>query len=249
MAVPLTFQVKAGTYRRDDPHAGVADADFRGVRLRCLKRDHFVCQACGLPSWPNEGAPSGGFEVHHLNGDHADNRPENLVTLCPLCHGIFHMGLTVRRRPGKFIWLPGVSQAALNLLVHVMAIARLRGNLPGATAGARHMARVVSPLWRRLSQKRLPAGCFMDPEGGDTVRLLETDPASFGAALARLQERPGYDPGRLQRSFGGLRWLYGISSDTEAGVYADCRAWFGPRGWEEDWMNCLTQYGGRYARQ
>lgn len=249
MSISLTFQVKAGTYRRNDPHAGAADADFRGVRLRCLKRDRFVCQACGLPSWPAGGAPSGGFEVHHINGEHADNRPGNLVTLCPLCHGIFHMGLTVRKRPGKFIWLPGVSQAALNLLVHVMAIARLRGSLPEATAGARHMAIGAVSLWHRLSLKRLPGGCFPDPEGGSAARLLENDPASFGAALARLQERPGYDPCRLQRSLGGLRWLYDISSDREAGVYADCLAWFGPRSWEDEWMNCLTQYGGKYARK
>lgn len=248
MAVSLTFQVKTKTWRRDDPGAEEADADFRGVRLRCLKRDGFTCQACGLPSWPAEGAPSGGFEVHHINGDHADSSLENLVTLCPLCHGIFHMGLTARRRPGRFVWLPGLSQASLNLLVHAMAIARFRGRLRGASEAARAMAGRAEDLWRRLSEARLPAGFFTDPEGGtDAVRLLETDPACFGTALFRLQERPGYDPLRMQKALAGLRWLYSLSSDTEAGVYAECRAWYGPRLWEEDWMRCFKQYGECHA--
>ena len=30
------------------------------------------------------------FDVHHINGDHSDNRPENLVTLCANCHRLLH---------------------------------------------------------------------------------------------------------------------------------------------------------------
>ena len=38
------------------------------------------CSACGvLSAWGN-------FDVHHINGDHNDNRPENLTVLCRDCH-------------------------------------------------------------------------------------------------------------------------------------------------------------------
>lgn len=30
------------------------------------------------------------LDVHHINGDHADNRPENLTTLCANCHRLAH---------------------------------------------------------------------------------------------------------------------------------------------------------------
>jgi 5-methylcytosine-specific restriction endonuclease McrA len=30
------------------------------------------------------------LDVHHLNGNHDDNRPENLATLCANCHRLFH---------------------------------------------------------------------------------------------------------------------------------------------------------------
>src|SRR5690349_14976423 len=31
-----------------------------------------------------------GLHVHHLNGNPADNRPDNLITLCAHCHMLMH---------------------------------------------------------------------------------------------------------------------------------------------------------------
>lgn len=41
------------------------------------------CERCGLNKWLGEQMP---LEVHHVNGDHFDNRLENLQFLCPNCH-------------------------------------------------------------------------------------------------------------------------------------------------------------------
>jgi hypothetical protein len=41
------------------------------------------CAVCGLTEW--RGAPIP-LELHHVNGDGADNRLENLTILCPNCH-------------------------------------------------------------------------------------------------------------------------------------------------------------------
>jgi hypothetical protein len=42
-----------------------------------------VCAVCGIDSWL--GAPLS-LALHHVNGDGADNRLQNLQLLCPNCH-------------------------------------------------------------------------------------------------------------------------------------------------------------------
>lgn len=41
------------------------------------------CEACGIVEW--QGKPLS-MELHHVNGDGADNRLENLQLLCGNCH-------------------------------------------------------------------------------------------------------------------------------------------------------------------
>jgi 5-methylcytosine-specific restriction endonuclease McrA len=41
------------------------------------------CEQCGLTEWLGKPAP---LQLHHVNGDGKDNRPENLQILCPNCH-------------------------------------------------------------------------------------------------------------------------------------------------------------------
>jgi Zn finger protein HypA/HybF involved in hydrogenase expression len=41
------------------------------------------CECCGITEWNGKPAP---IELDHINGDHHDNRLENLRILCPNCH-------------------------------------------------------------------------------------------------------------------------------------------------------------------
>lgn len=42
-----------------------------------------------------------GFDVHHINGDHADNEPQNLVLIDCGDHMMLHSGHRLRRVSGK----------------------------------------------------------------------------------------------------------------------------------------------------
>lgn len=54
-------------------------------RLIAEGRKKAVCENCGLDQWLGKSAP---LELDHVNGDHFDNRIENLKILCPNCHAI-----------------------------------------------------------------------------------------------------------------------------------------------------------------
>ena len=45
----------------------------------------YRCEVCGNDVWLDNPIP---LELHHINGDHCDNRLENLQLLCPNCHAL-----------------------------------------------------------------------------------------------------------------------------------------------------------------
>lgn len=57
------------------------------IRLRLIKEGlkEPRCECCGSDTWLGREIP---LELHHVNGNHFDNRIENLQILCPNCHAL-----------------------------------------------------------------------------------------------------------------------------------------------------------------
>ena len=58
---------------------GDSDTTFSRRAGKARKK---ACEKCGDPHWR--------LHVHHVSSNRADNRPENLKTLCPSCHKLSH---------------------------------------------------------------------------------------------------------------------------------------------------------------
>lgn len=132
---PIILSVKRGLFRRDDSSAEEADAAFKAMRPRVLKRDEYRCQFCGFRAQKWQ-------EVHHLDDDHHHNDVENLITACPLCHMGHHVGLAGIKQAGVIIHLPALSQAELNALVRTLWIAEASDDVKMKTIAVTLTARL-----------------------------------------------------------------------------------------------------------
>lgn len=124
--LPLIMDIGKQEYARiNDPKAKEADTHFAAVRKSILARDANTCQGCGILLATPDKTTGCGLDVHHRNGNPHDNNPDNLISLCPLCHGIFHIGYFARRfgRSMQLIYCPELTQNQCNLLSWSMAMA------------------------------------------------------------------------------------------------------------------------------
>lgn len=53
------------------------------IRTHLIKERGHTCEKCMLDTWDNNPIP---LEVHHIDGNRANNKVENLQLLCPNCH-------------------------------------------------------------------------------------------------------------------------------------------------------------------
>ena len=106
MLQSLKLAVKRTAWRPAG-HYESTHGDWTRIREQILSRDKHTCVYCGFASEKYQ-------DVHHLDGDHDNNIPENLVTACMFCHSTQHIGLCGKEGRGQLIWLPEMSQAALN---------------------------------------------------------------------------------------------------------------------------------------
>lgn len=61
------------------------DSSWRRLRNLILERDNFTCRHCCWKAFKWQ-------VVHHIDGDHRNDDPKNLGTVCPMCNLILHAG-------------------------------------------------------------------------------------------------------------------------------------------------------------
>lgn len=145
MTRKIILSVKRSQFRCDDPTSDEADAGFKKVRPEIIERDDSTCQFCNFKAPKYQ-------EVHHLNDIHSDNRPENLITACCLCHAAHHVGLSGTLQKGCLIFLDpalGISQADLNQIVRSLWI--------GETSKSPEISMSCVSMLSRLHKANVPA--------------------------------------------------------------------------------------------
>lgn len=88
----LTLGIKRTLFRGNDPASALADAAFEAVRTTSLESARHRCRYCGYESTPVPKKRATSLQVHHLDDDHANNEPANLLAVCSLDHAYHHIG-------------------------------------------------------------------------------------------------------------------------------------------------------------
>lgn len=149
------------------------------LRDRVFSRDDHTCQACG---WRSDRFQ----EIHHRDDDHRNHDIDNLQTLCPLCHQVFHLPVAAATNGGAIVWLPECSQTQINLMCIGLFVAMRHPS--GKYAGTARL--VFSTMESRKTMAHESVG--------------SSDPGLLAQALINL---PPQDYAKREASVGSLRLL------------------------------------------
>lgn len=164
----IILSVKRDGFRGDQPDPVSGLADFKAIRGDILERDLHQCQFCDFDAKNFQ-------EIHHIDDNHENNSPENLVTTCVLCHMCFHIGYAGLKNRGVLIYLEeGKSipnfQAKLNNLVRTMWMCTFSDD--------KKLVMQATDYLKRLESLRIPASDY----------LGTSDPIFLANYLRELEE-------------------------------------------------------------
>ena len=238
--------------------------------LSILHASSWTCEACGVRSQPDNGDVYGGMEVHHRDHAPENTDPDNLVCLCPFCHGLMHTDVMLARGlfPGHIVWAPHIEQRFFTLTAHLRAVVEVRcatlparagvaaapGGLDGPDALdaqnrlALNVRERLARIDRALHGLGIPEGLFQ-LDGVDMGLLVSEDQKGFGRLLGEFaRKRSAYERARLARRLHGLRYAFDYRFHPSASAYSKTYAFGGDtRDWALIWVREreLVQCRGR----
>jgi len=172
-------------------HPSAWNADVGGRRRERTVSPDSSCQFCGFraPGWQ---------EPFHLNGDHDDDSSGNLAVACVLCKLTRDLGRPTIDAEATLIWLPEMSQAALNAVTrHIHHGLQALGEPP-------HMERRPQSDTPELRALYSAFTALRERGAAAQGRLGTTSPRALGAALLGL-DSAAYE--RRASLLGGTRLL------------------------------------------
>lgn len=223
---PLIPGVKGSLYRRDDPRAEDSREEFGEIRMKVLMRDNFTCVYCGIRTQGNLEAPphtleaSGGLHVHHIDDNHTINTWQNLITVCPLCHMVHHIGFAAHRGYVSYIYLPGMSQEHLNIMTHCVAAAQ------AAPGTGRQLGHGAWELYNSLLEfkRYVPLGSG-----------INADATTLGTALAGMLREFPAEYAQRHKALSGVRVLFDYKKINLENFTA-AQGWLPGSSWEDSWQ-------------
>ena len=241
----IAYVVQTAVWQGDKIDNATGDS-MTDRRHQAVRRDGYTCQGCGCRSAVTAKDLWCGLEVHHLDGSERNNKEDNLVTVCPLCHGILHFDIMLKegKMPGRFLWTDAIAQPELNMATHVLAVletlCRDLENDPRAGEEGLKTAQKLRARCRKaaagLNELAVPKGA---PFWGDKEAALSLtdDPAAFGSALGEfLRQNPAAkERDAVAARLRPLRWLYDWRADLKASCYAAAPIWNRDGEWPGEW--------------
>lgn len=85
----FSYPLKGAAVRKSDGQTFCSDSVFhnRVHKKRLVEIRGNTCENCGISEWLGKSLV---LDVHHKNKNRRDNRPTNLLVVCPNCHRFLH---------------------------------------------------------------------------------------------------------------------------------------------------------------
>lgn len=191
----LTMSVATKNWRLTD---GLGSPKDMVTHKKIFERWKFACVGCGFVDRAH-------LEVHHLDGDHKNDSPENLVPICHFCHLTQHIGLAGKNGEATIIWLPEIEQAALSHVARTVMVARYASTM--AESGRGTQRRDIAPLKSISIRASSVMNALQSREAKAQEQLGTTEPLVLASAMQKLanESRETYD--KRDEYLFGLRLL------------------------------------------
>lgn len=149
--------------------SGIPDKPEASVRENVFERDDHTCRYCGFQSKRYMEVNAAPPKQEKLD----PSRAEHWVSACLFCHQCFHLEKVPEMKSGVMIWLPEMSQAALNHVMRAVYVARIsQGPMADAARG------ILEELMHRRDEAE--------------ARLGTSDPYILSMVLQNYMEKSHY---------------------------------------------------------